>query len=50
LLGAIDQRSAWSQWVAAGKQVVADHYAMGHMQAEWQQLFDNKAPAVLTPP
>jgi len=50
LLGAIDHRSAWSQWAAAGKQVVADRHAMGHMQAEWQQLFDNKAPAVLTPP
>jgi glycosyltransferase involved in cell wall biosynthesis len=36
--------------MACGIPVVADRYAMGHMQAEWQQLFDNKAPAVLTPP
>lgn len=40
LLGAIAQRSAWPQWVAAGKQVVAEHYAMGHMQTQWQSLFD----------
>jgi len=40
LLGAIAQRSAWPQWVAAGKQVVAEHYAMGHMQTQWQRLFD----------
>ena len=40
LLGAIDQRSAWPQWVAAGKQVVADHYAMGQMQNQWQRVFD----------
>jgi len=39
LLGAIDQRSAWPQWVSAGKQVVADRYAMGHMQTQWQRLF-----------
>ncbi len=40
LLGAIDQRSAWPQWVAAGQQVVADRYAMGQMQTQWQHLFD----------
>lgn len=40
LLGAIDHRSAWPQWVAAGKQVVADRYVMDHMQTQWQQLFD----------
>ena len=40
LLGTIDQRSAWPQWIAAGKQMVADRYAMGHMQTEWQRLFD----------
>jgi len=33
-LGAIDPRSAWPQCVAAGKQVVADRYALVHMQAE----------------
>jgi len=40
LLGAIDQRSAWPQWAAAGKQVVAEYYAIGHMQTQWQSLFD----------
>jgi len=40
LLGAIDQRSAWPQWAAAGKQVVADRYAMAHMQTQWQRVFD----------
>jgi len=39
LLGTIDQRSGWPQWVAAGKQVVADRYAMAHMQTQWQRLF-----------
>ena len=40
LLSAINQRSAWPQWVAAGKQVVADHYAMSQMQNQWQRVFD----------
>jgi glycosyltransferase involved in cell wall biosynthesis len=40
LLGAIDQRSAWPQWVAAGERMVAEHYALGHMQTQWQRLFD----------
>jgi len=40
LLGTIDQRSAWPQWVAAGKQVVADRYALDQMQSQWQRLFD----------
>jgi glycosyltransferase involved in cell wall biosynthesis len=40
LLGAIDQRSAWPQWVAAGERMVAEHYALVHMQTQWQRLFD----------
>ncbi|PIY27076.1 MAG: hypothetical protein COZ10_00885 [Comamonadaceae bacterium CG_4_10_14_3_um_filter_60_75] len=40
LLGAINQRSAWPQWVAAGKQVVADRYAMSQMQDQWRRIFD----------
>ena len=40
LLGAIDQRSAWPQWAAAGKHVVADRYALDQMQSWWQRLFD----------
>lgn len=40
LLGAIDQRSAWSKWIAAGEQVVAEHYALDHMQTQWKRLFD----------
>ncbi len=40
LLGAIDQRSAWPQWIAAGERMVAEHYALGHMQTQWQRLFD----------
>jgi glycosyltransferase involved in cell wall biosynthesis len=39
LLGAIAQRSAWPQWVAAGERTVAEHYALGHMLSQWQTLF-----------
>jgi len=34
---------AWTRRVLlgwAGKQVVADRYAMGHMQNQWQRVFD----------
>jgi glycosyltransferase involved in cell wall biosynthesis len=40
LLKAIDQRSAWPQWAAAGEKMVAEHYALEHMQTQWQQVFD----------
>lgn len=40
LLAAIDQRSAWAEWVEAGKLAVAQHYALDHMQTQWQKLFD----------
>lgn len=40
LLRALDQHSAWPQWIAAGEHMVAEHYALGQMQTEWQRLFD----------
>lgn len=40
LLGAIDQRSAWPQWIAAGERTVAERYALGQMLTQWQSLFD----------
>jgi len=41
LLGAIDQRSAWPQWVAVGEQKVAEHYSLEYMQTKWQNLYES---------